>query len=147
MTLAATLLPAAHRHGHGPGPVSAGQAPAEHLARLLAAIVPDGNIRAMEGVACVLARADAVLADAMLERDRKACRLPLPASPGYRMAERTARRALAGAIADPTRGADRFHRLGDLPDWARHATPTVQLGAIVFYRAAPGAIAAGGCAC
>lgn len=59
------------------------------------------------------------------------------------MAERTARRALASAIKDPSRGASRFHRFGDLPDWAVGQKPVEHLGEIVFYHAAPPPVAAG----
>jgi len=85
-----------------------------------------------------------MLADAVLAGDRRTRLLPLSGSPSHRMAERTARRALAGAICDPSRGADCFHRYGDLPAWAIAARPLAHLGELVFYRAAPGTMAVGG---
>jgi len=149
MTLAATLLPATAAPGKpAPGKstriANAHRSPAEHLAGLLDAIVLDGNVRAMEGVACVLARAGAGMqdrADDLLAREQRTHRLPLAATPSRRMAERTARRALAGAVEDPSRGANRFHRYGDLPDWAARLKPVAHLGEIVFYRAAPEPVA------
>ncbi len=150
MTLAATMQPATGRLGQTVACANAYQSPAEHLAGLLDAIVLDGNVRAMEGAACVLVRAGAqmqAVADALLGSEQRARRLPVPGSRSHRMAERTARRALAGAIDDPSRGADCFHRYGDLPDWASRRKPVAHLGELVFYRAAPGAMAAGETAC
>lgn len=150
MTLATTMKPATGRLGQTVACANARQSPAEHLASLLDAIVLDGNVRAMEGAACVLVRAGAQMqaaAEALLTGNQRTRRLPVPGSRSHRMAERTARRALAGAIDDPTRGADRFHRYGDLPDWASRRKPVAHLGELVFYRAAPGTVAAGETAC
>lgn len=147
MTLAATLQPATGRHGRTVAVAHAGMSPAEHLAGLLDAIVLDGNVRAMEALACLLVRAGAcmqALADAMLSGEQRTRRLPLTGGRSHRMAERTARRALAGAICDPAPGADCFHRYGDLPAWTAAARPVAHLGELVFYRAAPGTMAVGG---
>ncbi|MCA8929507.1 MAG: hypothetical protein KDC18_15695, partial [Alphaproteobacteria bacterium] len=102
MTLAATLQPATDRHGRTLAPTlaiaDAHRSPAGHLADLLDAIVLDGNVRAMEGVAAVLVRAGArmrMLADDALDGRARTRRLPVAGSASHRMAERTARRALA----------------------------------------------------
>jgi spore germination cell wall hydrolase CwlJ-like protein len=106
----------------------------------LDAIVLDGNVRAMEGVACALVRAGSrmqVQADAVLSDHAHPIRLPVIGSASHTMAMRTARRALAGSIPDPSLGAAAFHRMGDMPEWARATKPLVQIGEIVFYAAAP----------
>jgi hypothetical protein len=140
MTLAATLQPAKDQYGQTVLLAHARQSPTEHLGSLLDAIVLDGNVRAMEGVACVLARAGnrmQIVADAVLADSAHPVRLPLVGSASHTMAIRTARRALAGSIPDPSLGASAFHRMGDMPDWARGTKPLVQIGEIVFYAAAP----------
>ena len=140
MTLAATLQPATDQYGQTVLLAHARQSPTEHLGSLLDAIVLDGNVRAMEGVACVLARAGnrmQIVADAVLADSAHPVRLPLVGSASHTMAIRTARRALAGSIPDPSLGASAFHRMGDMPDWARGTKPLVQIGEIVFYAAAP----------
>ena len=47
---------------------------------------------------------------------------------------RIARRAIAGAISDPTDGASAFHRMDEAPDWTRGMLPATSLGGFVFYR-------------
>lgn len=54
------------------------------------------------------------------------CRLPL--------CRRVARRALRGSLADPTRGANAFHRIEASPDWARGLLPVASYGPYLFYR-------------
>jgi spore germination cell wall hydrolase CwlJ-like protein len=58
------------------------------------------------------------------------------ADPGYAAARRIAARALAGALADPTRGATHYHAEEALPRWALGLVPTAALGGLVFYRLA-----------
>jgi hypothetical protein len=146
MTLAATLRPVMNRHGETKCCANAKQSPAEHLAGLLDAIVLDGNVRAMEGVACTLVRAGSrmqIVADHVLSARAHPVRLPLPGSASRSLAMRTARRALAGSIDDPSRGALAFHRIGDMPAWARSARPLTQIGEIVFYAVTPDILNAG----
>ena len=107
------------------------------LAEALDAIVLDGNVRAMEAIGGVLVRAGtdwpAIVAEAV---DPKTRRLPLQStSQSYAMAERVARRALADASKGEADGATNFHRYGERPEWCRTATPIVQIGSFVFYRA------------
>jgi len=147
MTLAATLQPAPNCFGQTVWLATASQSPAEHLASLLDAIILDGNVRAMEAVACVLVRAGSrmqMLTDQVLADRRRPVRLPVPESASHRLAARTARRALAGSIPDPSLGATVFHRMGDMPDWARATKPLVQIGEVVFYAAAPRTLDAAG---
>lgn len=47
---------------------------------------------------------------------------------------RIARRAVSGALPDPTRGATRFHALGVAPDWATGRKPSACVGSMFFYR-------------
>jgi hypothetical protein len=139
MTLAATMQPVTNRHGQSVLCANAKQSPTEHLACLLDAIVLDGNVRAMEGVACTLARAGSrmqAVANTVLTADAHPIRLPVEGRASYAMALRTALRALAGCVEDPSRGALAFHRVGDMPEWARSAMPLTQIGGIVFYAAA-----------
>ena len=55
---------------------------------------------------------------------------------GCRLAlcRRVARRALRGSLADPTRGANAFHRIEASPDWARGLLPVAMYGPYLFYR-------------
>lgn len=47
---------------------------------------------------------------------------------------RIARRAISGALQDPTGGAVRFHELGKRPDWAFGLNPCAWIGSYLFYR-------------
>lgn len=63
--------------------------------------------------------------------------LHLPAmleSPAFEAARRIAARALAGALADPTRGATHYHGIERLPRWALGLVPNATLGGLAFYR-------------
>lgn len=50
------------------------------------------------------------------------------------LCRRVARRALRGSLADPTRGANAFHRIEASPDWARELLPVATYGPYLFYR-------------
>ena len=61
---------------------------------------------------------------------------------GRRLAlcRRIARRALRGSLADPTQGANAFHRIEASPAWARPLLPVAAYGPYLFYRRSkPGA--------
>ena len=47
---------------------------------------------------------------------------------------RIARRAVSGALQEPTGGAVRFHELGKRPDWAFGSNPCAWIGSYLFYR-------------
>ncbi|MGH6902506.1 MAG: hypothetical protein ACREIR_07185, partial [Geminicoccaceae bacterium] len=47
---------------------------------------------------------------------------------------RVARRALRGSLADPTKGANAFHRIEASPPWARALLPIAMYGPYLFYR-------------
>jgi hypothetical protein len=47
---------------------------------------------------------------------------------------RVARRALRGSLADPTKGANAFHRIEASPPWARPLLPIAMYGPYLFYR-------------
>jgi Cell Wall Hydrolase len=47
---------------------------------------------------------------------------------------RIARRALRGSLADPTQGANAFHRIEESPPWARALLPIAMYGPYLFYR-------------
>lgn len=103
------------------------------------------NVRAMEAIAAaILNRAD-------LERTRgmgatcfkRVCTETIASAPNgpglensplFPIATRIAKRALAGALADPTDGATRFHPRSSFPDWAQGRTPTAEFGEHVYYR-------------
>lgn len=66
-------------------------------------------------------------------------RAPDTADPDPRcvaMCDRIARRAVSGALADLTRGANAWHRVGEAPAWAHGATPVAEVGPYLFYRLA-----------
>ncbi|MBK8174238.1 MAG: cell wall hydrolase [Rhodospirillales bacterium] len=46
---------------------------------------------------------------------------------------RIARRALSGALRDPTCGATRFHAIGISPAWSRSLNPRAWIGSFLFY--------------
>ena len=50
------------------------------------------------------------------------------------LCRRVARRALRGSLADPTRGANAFHRIEASPIWARELLPVAVYGPYLFYR-------------
>ncbi|MCR6633141.1 MAG: cell wall hydrolase [Magnetospirillum sp.] len=51
----------------------------------------------------------------------------------FRICLRVARRALAGAVADPTAGATHYHTRACLPAWARGRVPSAEIGNHLFY--------------
>jgi hypothetical protein len=55
---------------------------------------------------------------------------------GRRLAlcRRIARRAVRGSLADPTEGANAFHRIEASPSWARPLLPIATYGPYLFYR-------------
>jgi spore germination cell wall hydrolase CwlJ-like protein len=55
-------------------------------------------------------------------------------APAFAACRRIAARALAGALADPTRGATHYHAEDALPRWALGLVPTAAVGGLVFYR-------------
>lgn len=57
--------------------------------------------------------------------------------PHFAIAQRIATRALRGALADPTKGADHYHADGVTPDWAAGREGCVVIGRHVFYRLTP----------
>jgi len=59
---------------------------------------------------------------AVTERDRT-----------FRICLRVARRAVAGVLDDPTRGATHYHTRAVLPPWARHRLPSAEIGNHLFY--------------
>lgn len=51
----------------------------------------------------------------------------------FRICVRIARRAIAGVIDDPTKGATHYHVRGMLPPWARKLAPSAEIGNHLFY--------------
>ena len=101
------------------------------IGEMLAVLVQDGNVRTAEAVALVMVRSDwgrICAAAAAPPKDKSGL-----SSKAIGAGERIARRALAGVLDDPVRGATRFHRIGDLPDWARENRPVAQIGDFLFY--------------
>jgi len=61
---------------------------------------------------------------------------PAADDPSFPATHRIARRAVTGALRDPTRGAVRWHHLGESPSWARGLIPSAWIGDFLFYGAA-----------
>jgi hypothetical protein len=59
------------------------------------------------------------------------------ADAGFAACLRIARRALAGALVDPTAGATLFHPIGGQPAWSRRLAPSSLIGGFLFYREEP----------
>ncbi len=55
----------------------------------------------------------------------------------FQLCRRVARRALHGALRDRTGGAARCHHQGRNPRWSVDHIPCAEIGAYLFYRAAP----------
>lgn len=55
------------------------------------------------------------------------------ADPVFATCLRVARRAVAGVLTDPTRGATHYHRAGLHPTWASGHSPCAEIGAHLFY--------------
>ena len=51
----------------------------------------------------------------------------------FRICLRIARRAIAGALDDPTQGATHYHTRFSFPPWARDRLPTAEIGGLLFY--------------
>lgn len=51
----------------------------------------------------------------------------------FRVCIRVARRAIAGSVDDPTRGATHYHIRGLLPAWAHGHEPSSEIGNHLFY--------------
>jgi N-acetylmuramoyl-L-alanine amidase len=78
--------------------------------------------------------ARAVLLVACLDRCwRRDVRPPVADDPLFASCRRIARRAVNGALRDPTGGAVRFHRLGTTPLWAQALEPGPLIGPYLFY--------------
>lgn len=78
--------------------------------------------------------ARALLFAACLDREGRREGTPPPAAdPVFASCQRIARRAVNGALADPTGGAVRFHRLGIRPLWAAGREPGPLIGCFLFY--------------
>lgn len=52
----------------------------------------------------------------------------------FATALRIARRAIMGALSDPTGGATHYHAKGIVPYWSRGETPSADIGRHIFYR-------------
>lgn len=100
------------------------------------------SVRAIEALAATLVNRES----AGLGQWQPGCDLERPglceSVPGWRGAgveleavcRRVARRALSGALQDPTRGATAFHHVDEMPDWARHRSAVAVFGPYLFYR-------------
>ncbi len=56
-----------------------------------------------------------------------------PSDPVFAICLRVARRAVAGALDDPTRGATHYHARSAWPYWARGRAPSAEIGNHLFY--------------
>jgi N-acetylmuramoyl-L-alanine amidase len=122
----------------------------DHEAALTLALLElasDANVRLVEALAAALVnRLGARPEDALQDWSASA---PRASSPGglcedggathdverrLGLCRRVARRALRGSLADPTRGANAFHRVETNPAWARGLLPVAMYGPYLFYR-------------
>jgi hypothetical protein len=125
-----------------------GAAPADHeredaLTSALSELAGDESVRVVEALA-------AALVNGLRERPDDALETwpapgpfhglcedghPVNRFDGRRgMFRRVARRALRGSLADPTKGANAFHRIEASPPWARALLPIAMYGPYLFYR-------------
>lgn len=135
-TFVAAMMPHASTSSDYAGSVQhGGDTEVSTIAPMLAFLTSDGNVRLMEALAVVIARSDwgRICAAAATPAAEQSMTTPRAAAI-LSAAERIARRAIAGTIGDPINGATRFHRLGQLPDWARGAEPVADVGDFLFYR-------------
>lgn len=127
---------------------------AERLARLLQRLAERDSVRAIEGVAASLcnraeqlARPDAAGARRFASRSEALAGLlddrgagtggpDIAADPCFAMCLRVARRAIAGALTDPTGGATSCHPVEHTPRWAQDRAPIACIGRFLFYREA-----------
>jgi hypothetical protein len=104
---------------------------AARIGELLAVLVQDGNVRAMEALALAMVRSDwGRICAAAAAPPRGLVDVPAAAAAA---GERIARRTLAGTLPNVAKGASRFHRVGDFPDWARQSRPVAEIGDFLFY--------------
>jgi len=129
-------------HGDGAGPADHGRE--EMLTFALLDLAADESVRVVEALAAALVNDLRVRPDDALES------WAMPAAPGPGLCEddrsapglerrlgvcrRIARRALRGSLADPTEGANAFHRIEASPPWARELLPIAMYGPYLFYR-------------
>lgn len=126
------------------GPADVAEERAEDLALHLLGLAGDQSVRVVEALAAALTRGglkpeQGALegADAAASPGRGLCEDPIAIDVlGLRLGlcRRVARRALRGSLADPTRGANAFHRIEEGPDWARDLLPVAMFGPFLFYR-------------
>jgi hypothetical protein len=130
-------------------PLKASQDPLEgavnRMARTLWTEARHEPVRAIEGVAAVLRntpdylqpatrRAESQWGENQRAESQRAGRAWIcPGDPMHAVCRRIARRALAGALADPTRGATRYHRADREPEWAGALSPCAHIGNLLFY--------------
>lgn len=113
----------------------------EDLALHLLGLAGDQSVRVVEALAAALAnggrhRPEAT-PDPVVRTTPGLCEDPTSIDDlGRRLGlcRRVARRALRGSLADPTRGANAFHRIEEGPDWARDLLPVAMFGPFLFYR-------------
>jgi hypothetical protein len=129
-------------HGESAGPADQGREAA--LTFALLDLAGDESVRVVEALAAALVN------DLHLRPDRALESWSRPASPARGLCEddhsapaferrlcvcrRIARRALRGSLADPTEGANAFHRIEASPRWARELLPIATYGSYLFYR-------------
>jgi len=129
-----------HRDGAGP----ADHEREELLTFALLDLAGDESVRVVEALAAALVNDLGVRPDDALESWAMPA-APVPglcengrSAPGFErrlgVCRRIARRALRGSLADPTEGANAFHRIEASPPWARELLPIAMYGPYLFYR-------------
>ncbi|MFO1129293.1 MAG: cell wall hydrolase [Rhodospirillales bacterium] len=129
---------------------------AERLALFVFCIAAEEPVRTLEAIAAVVAnqaaqslakeqpgvllsdlprqRREGIFLSHLLPVDEEAHQFPSLSNERFAACLRIARRAVAGALRDPTGGATRFHPIGASPGWAERWFPTAWIGNFLFYR-------------
>lgn len=122
-------LLAMHRAPAGPPPPDG---EAAWMALRLYRVHRGEPVRTLEALA--VAEANRLRAAGPRVRPLAGAPAPVEADGRYRTCLRTARRALAGTLADEVDGATWYHRREAEPRWARRLVPAVEIGGFLFYR-------------
>ncbi|MBT5109403.1 MAG: cell wall hydrolase [Rhodospirillaceae bacterium] len=119
------------------------------LARLIWSVARHASVREREAIAAVVMNriknrrhrnCDAVqtMFDVCVAMERFTgsveCLRPEPGDADYDCCCRIARRAIAGGLGDPTKGATRYHFVDACPSWSHGHAPSAWVGSRLFYR-------------
>lgn len=133
--------PAPDRHAAGlVGPAAAWRAAADRLAATLHALGAHLPPRGVEALAAAILNRlaphgrTAETLEALCGRLVADPFAPPAADPMTAVCRRVARRAVAGALVDPTGGATHWHPRGEMPEWASGRAPRAAVAGLLFHR-------------